>query len=185
MVTKTLVGFSGGVESTSLMKYLLLETDDLLQVVHIYCNDSRNRAQWEWAAVQRLLPELRKIRDFEFSRVDVSFPMDLWDPEVQCTVLPGLMRGYECHRFMRGLNIEDIYPSGRHENRDRLVQWTNFWLKWPLDSNISPDLPMFYWPKKQHMDYISEYLPLTFSCLYPKHDGSACMKCRTCLLREY
>ena len=45
---KTLVGWSGGVESTSLMKYLLTETDDEIIAVHIYSPNSLNRADLEW-----------------------------------------------------------------------------------------------------------------------------------------
>lgn len=177
---RTLVGFSGGVESTSLMKYLLTETDDEIIAFHIYAPNSLNRAELEWNAVLALQPELRKIRSFDLIRTDIYLPFDTCDPEVQCTVLPSLMKGSRADRFLRGLCIEDIYPSGRHENRDRLVKWVNFWLK--TDSDISPDLPMFYWPKKWHMHYISEYLHLTYSCLQPV-DGAACGVCRSCRLR--
>jgi len=178
---RTLVGFSGGVESTGLMKFLLTETTDEIIAVHIYAPNSLQRADLEWNAVQRLNPLLQSIRPFELQRVDIHFPWDTCDPEVQCTVLPGLMKGSRADRFLRGLCIEDIYPSGRHENRDRLVKWCNFWLK--TDTDISPDLPMFYWPKKQHMAYIAEYLHLTYSCLKPVN-GLACGVCRSCLLRK-
>jgi len=179
---KTLVGWSGGVESTGLMKYLLSETKDEIVAVHIYAPNSLNRADLEWAAVQRLNPLLQAIRPFELHRVDIHFPWDTCDPEVQCTVLPALMKGSRADRFLRGLCIEDIYPSGLHENRDRLVKWTNFWLKYLPEADISPDIPMFYWTKKQHMEYIKEYLHLTYSCLSPV-DGVACGKCRSCKLR--
>lgn len=159
---RTLVGWSGCVESTALMKYLLNETEDEIIAVHIYAPNSLNRAELEWNAVQKLKPLLKQIRPFDLIRTDIYLPFDTCDPEVQCTVLPALMKGSGADRFLRGLCAEDLYPSGRHENRDRLVKWCQFWLK--TDADISPDLPMFYWPKKQHMDYLGEYLQHTWSC---------------------
>ena len=177
---RTLVLFSGGVESTSLMKYLLTRTTDEIVAVHIFAPNSLNRAKLEWDAATDLIQKLQSLRHFEPKHVGIYMPWDTCDPEVQCTVIPGLMKGSKADRFLRGLCKEDLYPSGRHENRDRLVEWCKFWLK--TDADISPDLPMFYWPKKEHMEYIKEYLPYTYSCLSPK-DGVACGECRSCRLR--
>lgn len=178
---RTLVGWSGGVESTGLMKYLLTETDDEIIAFHIYAPNSLKRADIEWKTTQVLNVLFQKIRPYQLMKVDITLPWDTCDPEVQATVLPGLMKGSKADRFLRGLCAEDLYPSGLHENRDRLVKWVNFWLK--TDADISPDLPMFYWPKKQHMEYIKKYLPLTFSCLQPI-DEKPCGTCRSCLLRN-
>lgn len=178
---KSLTFLSGGVESTSLMKYILTETEDAVSAIHIFAPNELNRADLEWSATKRVSDELQKIRPFELKRIDICFPWLTCDPEVQCTIIPALMKGSKADRFLRGLCKEDLYPSGTHENRDRLREWVQFWLKTTVD--VTPDLDMFYWPKKQHMFYIQEYLELTFSCLSPVNN-EVCGECRSCNQRK-
>jgi hypothetical protein len=71
MTKKTVVGFSGGWDSTFLMWKLLTETDD--EITAIYLNGESvtqhiftNKSQIQYTRAQKVIEELQKIRTFSF-----------------------------------------------------------------------------------------------------------------------
>lgn len=202
-----LILFSGGVESTALVKWYLLETTEPISVVHIYCpNTISNRAHLEWAAVERLLPLLQAIRPFKFHRVDVTFPFPVRDSEVQVTVIPALLRHLGERQYVRGNCLEDWHeledyrgPALTPENSRarfgrRIAELVLGFMRYdtrgyPTASHkiadtwqeLTPFLPQMRYPKKWHMNYLGDLLELTWSCLQPVKD-LPCGVCGTCKL---
>jgi len=201
--------WSGGVESTSLLKYLLTETTEPVTAVHIYCPNRLERVEQEWAAVEALLPLLQQLRSFVFHRVDLSFPFLVRDSELQTACLPSLLVGTGEKQFVRGLCLEDwqnlpgFTPQVMHPDVARAVfgrriaqhiidyfrddSSTAFTLDSGDWREVSPFYPHMLWPKKQHMRYLGDLLPLTWSCLSPI--GTAmkrvpCRRCKTCVMRN-
>lgn len=202
-----LVLLSGGVESTALLKYYLAETQEPVTAVHIYCpNELSKRAHLEWAAVERILPYLYAIRPFVFHRVDISFPFPVRDSEVQVTVLPALLRHTGERQFVRGHCLEDWHDEAGYQGPPmtpdtararfgrRIAELVLGYLQYdnrgyPTAQHkppatwqeLSPYVPQMMYPKKWHMEYIKELLPLTWSCLSPVQD-KPCGTCGTCRL---
>lgn len=186
-MTKSLVLFSGGVESTSLLKHLLETTPDQVEAVHFYVPNSVRRQALEWAACMELIPRLREIRPFGFHRVDLTLPWDTRDAEVQLALVPALLTGSRSNRFYRGLCKED-WRNGDHGKRmlitSHVVSWLTACGRTPTTvDEVSPNLPHLHLTKKEHMDYLGPLLKHTFSCLSPEGDAP-CLRCSTCKLRE-
>lgn len=208
-----LILFSGGVESASLIKWWLHNQEEPLTAVHIHCPNSVGRAHLELAAVHRLLPHLQAIRPFTYHRVDISFPFDVRDSEVQLAVLPALMRHLGERQFIKGLCAEDwkdeagyrgpaMNPrTARARFGRRMAELIQGYFEYDSNAYLSPagvlvpfryedweEVSPFYepmlWPKAQHLDYLGDLLPLTFSCLRPVR-GQPCGECGTCKLRTH
>lgn len=207
-----LICFSGGVESTSLAKWWLTTQSEPLTVAHIHCPNSVGRAHLELAAVHRLLPRLEQFGTFKYHRVDISFPFDVRDSEVQVSVLPALMRHTGERQFIKGLCLEDWknedgYSGPRinsHTARARFGRRMAELVKGYFEHDahgypnalgqvvhfkyrdwqeVSPFLEPMLWPKAKHIEYLGDLYPLTFSCLKPIH-GHPCGSCGTCVLRQ-
>lgn len=197
--------FSGGVESTSLLKWLLTTTDQPVTAVHIYCPNSVGRAHLEWGAVTRLEPKLQAIRPFVLHRVDMHFPFDVRDSEVQLSVLPALMRHLGERQFVKGLCLEDWKDEDGYRGPNmtpdtararfgrRMAEAVQAYFEYdtrPLNDTlfryrdwheVSPFLPPMLWPKAQHIEHLGDLYPLTWSCLKPI-GGVPCGQCGTCRL---
>jgi hypothetical protein len=192
---KTLVLWSGGVESTSLLKHLLETTDDEIHAVHIYNPTIVGRAHLEWTAVNRLYPRLNFIRPFALDKVDVHLPWIVRDGEIQIAILPALIYGLRPDRFLRGLCAEDwedgrggVYgaPPGPLVINEHVYAWVNnvFHDKWASSEDLSPlSFSHLRFTKKEHMLYLSDLLELTWSCLTPQI-GQPCGRCSACMARK-
>jgi len=206
-----LLMWSGGVESTSLLKQLLTETDEKVNAVHVSCPTSAGRVHLEWGAVCKLEPRLQQIRPFTLHRVDISFPFDVRDSEVQVVVLPALLRHLGETQFMKGLCLEDWKDEAGYAgpamteatNRARfgrriadlvlgyMQHDKNHYagvdlIDWKQKTweDLSPYHESMHWHKAEHMRYLGpELLALTWSCLTPVR-GSPCGECGTCKLRS-
>lgn len=189
MPNRVLVLFSGGIESTSLLKYLLLNTTDVISAVHVYAPNSVNRAEVEAEAVNNLYPHLCNIREFSLDHICVDIPWDTRDAELHSGLIPAMMKGTRSSQFYRGLCRED-WDTGTHDHGKRrligrqVAGWMGNEAMW---ETISPDLPHLWLTKQQHMDYLGDLVPLTWSCLTPIHPCGVpipCGRCSTCILRN-
>lgn len=204
--------FSGGVESCSTAKWWLQNQTEPLTLAHIHCANSVGRAHLELGAVHRLLPELKRFGDLTYHQVDIHFPFDVRDSEVQLAVLPALMRHLGERQFIKGLCAEDWKDEAGYRGPDmnprtararfgrRMAELIQGYFEYDSNAYLSPtgvlvpfryedweDVSPFYepmlWPKQQHMDYIRDLLPLTWSCLKPIRN-QPCGTCGTCKLRD-
>ena len=201
--------FSGGVESTALIKWWLTTQTEPLTVAHIHCPNSVGRAHLELAAVHRLLPRLEEFGTFTYHRVDISFPFDVRDSEVQLSVLPALMRHTGERQFIKGLCLEDWHDGAGYRGPEmnqhtararfgrRMAELVKGYFEYdkngyptPTDTfkyktwqEVSPFYEPMLWPKAKHIEYLGSLYPLTFSCLRPIF-GKPCGECGTCKLRD-
>ena len=71
-----LVMFSGGLDSTTALYYLLKNTDSNLYVHHINLQDNSNKSQEELITCNKMVKEFKKIRNFEYSQSKYSYITD-------------------------------------------------------------------------------------------------------------
>lgn len=181
---KSLVLWSGGTDSTALLKWLLSETDNDIVAVHIYAPNSVKRAEQEWNAVKIFNTHFQSIRPYELHRVDIHIPWDTIDADVHMTILPALINGSKCDNFFRGMCGEDWTEAVRIRHAryyGHILNWMK--PKWDTIQAMSPDLPIKHYTKKQLIQYLSPMGHLTWSCLHPVN-GVQCGECRSCILRR-
>ena len=68
--------FSGGLDSTTALYYLLKNTDSNLYVHHINLQDNSNKSQEELITCNKMVEEIKKIRNFEYSQSKYSYITD-------------------------------------------------------------------------------------------------------------
>jgi hypothetical protein len=198
MPTKTLILFSGGVESTSILKYFLTETKNEVYSHFIRMINPEKRVDYEIAAVNTLIPILQEIRPFTYSTSDISIcagqalPNDI---KVLMMIGSAAMYHHNCTEMYVGCSTEDrdirTTVNGVHTVIARPDTWWQDFQQL-LQPNLKPNdkaedvLPYHFtgdWPKKQHMEYLGDLLPLTWSCRRPVN-GKVCGRCHSCLERN-
>jgi 7-cyano-7-deazaguanine synthase in queuosine biosynthesis len=187
---RVLILWSGGVESTSLLKHFLESTESEVIAVHIHCPNFVGRSHLELGAVQRLEPRLQAIRPFRLDRVNLEFPVTPIDAEVFMTTIPALVYAYKPTFFLRGQCAED-WANNNPFNPKVLgkfvwdwVQRRNFGTTWEHPEALSPTThPWLHLTKKQHMEFLGDLVDGTWSCLAPVH-GWPCGKCPSCEQRN-
>lgn len=172
---KAVVLWSGGIESTSILKYLLETTDLEITAVHLSIPNVQNRQHLELGAIFTLKPLLHRIRHFEFEMITASIPWWSFDWDVQAAFLPVILWGTKCSIFYRGQCQEDakdgVFPGLEKIRKILSITYPN--------ASI-PHHPTYDWTKKQHMKNLGPLLQHTWSCWYPKGDRP-CGACKTCL----
>jgi len=68
-----LVMFSGGLDSTTALYYLLKYTTANIYIHHIKIDDGTNRVNEELSSCHKILKEFKKIRSFEYSESSYSY----------------------------------------------------------------------------------------------------------------
>ena len=184
-MTRTLLLFSGGVESTSLLKYLTEETNDEVVACFISLQNQENHSEQEANAISKILPRL--VRPVTFSSSFISLDSGKGFPPDHFLLFPiavSLKNHHKCDRILRGTCFED----GVRGQSGKFAQEV-FYEKAAITSGfcdykrVFPFLPQYTWPKKKHMEYLGDLLPLTWSCRTPKN-GSPCGTCHSCRERN-
>lgn len=191
---KRLIMWSGGVESTSLLKQLLTDTSDEIFAHFIKYENPEGRYQHELSAIEVLYPMLCKIRPFDlsFSKLNLgkALPNDIkvvgplgviamehHGCEVMMTSY--CQEDYFARSFLDGVSITLPRPSDDHRyywnERRKLIAAV-------AGKDVHPYHHSYDWTKKQHMDYLGELLQFTWSCRRPVN-GKPCGKCHSCLER--
>ena len=191
-MTRALVLWSGGVESTSALLWLLQNTDHDIVAAHISMQNPENRHQEEADAIAALTPYLQEVRKF---RLSVSFlnldgarclPLDY---EVLLPLAIPLKHHFQADFIVRGQCLEDAETRkiGREATPKEVFEDKNSCVVGMLPNyrNEIPWLNIFALPKKQHMDYLGTLLPLTWSCRRPKAEGVPCGTCHSCKQRNH
>lgn len=194
---KTLVLWSGGVESTSLLLRLLTETQDPVHAHFIEMDNREKRFTLERNAVHTLLPMLRAIRDFEFTDSHISVAdgqASGYDYLLQYPIALYVAKWKACTCIYRAGCLEDEWETvsdlagnvrftrpneamGAAHNRRAMVYQA-------IEPHIqlSPYLPSYQLPKARHMQYLGPLAEFTWSCRRPVNDGK-CDRCHACLHR--
>jgi len=194
---RRLILWSGGVESTSLLKQYLSETSDDIFAHYIRMVNPEGRLASENQAVITLTPLLRDIRPFNLSFSDISICSGKALPnDIKVLMMIGSAAFYyhQCDTMYVGCSFEDrdirTTVNGVHTVIKRPDTWWNDFqsLLQPLlkpehsAKDILPYHPSGDWPKKQHMEYLGELLQYTHSCRRP--EKGLCGKCHSCLERN-
>lgn len=190
--------WSGGVESTSIIKHYLETTSHEVFAHYIRHSSSEGRVTHEDRAVESLLPHLQAIRPLYFSssRLDLIDGAGLGrDLQVMYPIGLVAMRHFGCCQLNRGLCMEDnwyralghpttpaIGPNGEHRHVELrkviapLLQYNE------TLEQVAPVLPEYFWPKARHWHNLGTLAYNTWSCRRPK-GGSRCYTCHSCIER--
>lgn len=187
--------WSGGVESTATIKHRLETTDDELFVHYIRHNSREGRMRYEDAAVDALLPLLRKIRPLHYSESSLSLIGGhglAWDFQVLYPIALVAMRHFKCEQINRGLCQEDNwhrqgaryyrnqFGNGAHRHHTLRSALAHMLQGAETLDSVAPMLPEYEWPKAKHWQVLGDLGPLTWSCRRPRIDGVPCGQCHSC-----
>ena len=192
---RILVLWSGGVESTSLLKHLLSETDHEVVAHYVKMINPEHRVTAEVEAIQKLLPRLQQIRHFTYSESEISvcggraLPLDY---TLHYPIAVAAMVYHKCHKIFRGACAEDEWmrmkdktvvnlnpelPGTAYKEKAKIVETITG------RSDLSPYLDRYGQPKSWHWNYLGDLAELTWSCRTPK-ENEECGTCHSCLERN-
>ena len=178
---RVLILWSGGVESTSILKWFLENTDHSISAVHIHCPSVQAKEQQELKAIQTLKPLLHLIRHFDYDMVEINTPWHNPDMFIQAALLPTIINGTRANVFYRG-QCEEDKVNGSLRQRDYVGRFAWEALegkKGATWQDLSPDHPTHHWTKRQHLDHLGYLAQYCWSCWWPKA-GKPCGKCKPC-----
>lgn len=187
---KTLVMWSGGIDSTYTLAMMLKETDDEIVAHHIELVNREYRHISERHAVKKLLPKLQYIRPFKYEETLVDH-----------TRLRLPAGGYDMANvcFAAGISMKDHMGTGRPIERFMIGSHKaegHNWQRWqwiePIakgafyskDGNIDGYAPFYLHDlvsKADEMKYLNDLglLEDTWYCRTPVN-GMVCGSCKTC-----
>lgn len=188
--------FSGGVESASLAKWILTETDWELRLHHVALHNSEKRASAEGRAVRALAARLNTIRSFGLTFSSVSLgggkvtPMDY---AILYPIAHAVASHSGCQHITRGWCQEDNWVRRRKLDGSWAVDPVRDNARWHRQLRVLEGyvddvtdyclwLPPHEWTKAEHYSYLGSWAQLTHSCRTPV-DGRACGRCFSCACR--
>jgi len=175
-VKKTVVLWSGGLDSTGALYNILKDYPDEVFAHHIHFKNRENRWQAEKDSVDKMIPWLRKnVRDFEYS--ESTFEIDLkfigWDIMTSMYIGGLVVKDKKCNKLVLSTNGDDIIHSSwratlsqllaviTHLQRPTEHQW--FPYIWQVVSKTS---------KKEIWNSLPDFLKENFwSCRKPNLNG--------------
>lgn len=202
---RVMVLWSGGVESTSLLKWVLENTDWQVHAHHVRMNNSERRESMEDRALHDLLPRLSTLRKFSgLSYSDASVcrghvvPPDYW---LLYPIGAAVARHKGCDALLRGWCSEDDWtrhadPTGKllrlelAHGRGQFGRWREqlrvlepFIPDGARLHDYCPWLEPHTWAKAQHVAHLGDWARHTWSCRRPKA-SRPCGECFSCHARE-
>jgi 7-cyano-7-deazaguanine synthase in queuosine biosynthesis len=187
--SRLLISWSGGVESTSVLKYFLERTEFPIVSHFIVRISPENRNELEQKAVQTLEPLLKRIRPFETSISYVSLdsgsalPMD-YEVEIPLSLL--VARHRNCSNVLRGNCLEDN-KRARYSPKEDFDSKVSLGQGFVFNRDIKQVIPYIHClydePKRWHIRNLGELFQHTWSCRRPV-SGEECGTCHSCLERN-
>jgi 7-cyano-7-deazaguanine synthase in queuosine biosynthesis len=199
-----LVLWSGGIESTSVLHQFLAGTEERVVAHHLVLDNTEGRARAELRAIERLLPELRKIRDFEYSSSEIrlcSGELTLKDREIYHWIGYRVMQHHHCRTMYKGYSAEDQYQrvTVHTESGSNLI-WVPYdsvreayysrarMLEVLLEGQTVEQVMPYYesaeWTRAQHWQSMGALAELTWSCRRPQQNYLPCERCHSCWERS-
>lgn len=195
-MSRVMLLWSGGVESTSLLKHLLLTTRHEVVAHHIQMMNPEQRDDLELERVERLVKLLRDpargLRPFEFTHTLLRLCRGDALPHDADVVFPlGIlaMRHHHCTVLLRGWCLEDYVdrPGGSVPDGTRYRRQAAPYLGLLRPNEMIPEHPTHAWPKARHARFLGDLAEETWSCRRPdrsKGYAAPCGKCHACRERE-
>lgn len=183
-MTKVLITWSGGIDSTYTLAWMLSNTDWEIHAHHAHILNHEGRAEAENKAIKTLIPKLSAIRPFTYSEnlIDHSSRNAIpFDMSVMCFEAGVMIRehGYANKPF-------DFWTIGTHKDEGH---WQERW------NVIEPAAKAACWPiaypgfklintvtKKEEINFLGSLglFKDTWYCRTPSSTGTVCRKCKTC-----
>lgn len=189
---KVAILWSGGVDSTSVVKQYLEKTNFNILVIHIYyvTTNQDDRYIYEMKAVNRLLPELQKIRPFEYTTLNLGFEKDIYSGDL--ILFAGsvfvLAASQGCKEIIIGF-VSDIRKNQQFYVKNKLFAMNSiceiiakFDNYKRLPRYKKPQLGI-YGKKSFYIDQLGELFALTHWCRNPteiKEGQQGCGHCMPC-----
>jgi 7-cyano-7-deazaguanine synthase in queuosine biosynthesis len=188
-----IIMFSGGYDSTAYMIHFLKNTNLPVHAHHIIMKNAENRHEPEQRAVEKIIPLLKKIREFTYTesgwdyRVPGFFGYDILIAAFIGSIVAGdyLKRWKQCDVII-GVTSNDMahaptpFSSFTRQERARAVFDGTFLhipkrqrpnLGWPLCEKTKSELTaMIPSEIRQHI----------FTCRTPKENFERCGECKSC-----
>ena len=198
---RIMVLWSGGVESTSLLKYLLSTTTDEIVAHNITIhNPEAVRIPYEQKAMWDLKPMLTDIRPFEYTTSEINICTGKAYPhDIEFHYPIGILAMYceSCRQLMRAQCLEDSYQKETRNGIRKYVKLDEIdtgynqrrqILRPFLKGNdsietIAPWHETYTWTKAKHIEYLGDMFQYTWSCRKPVN-GKECNKCHACCERN-
>jgi len=191
-LSKCLVLFSGGIDSTAMLKHLLESTKDELVVHHISMRTLEDHWMAEDEAAVKIIEYLRAIRYFDYSMsvIDIGRVRSWLDWELLGFMGALQAREYQCDTIAVGrkkdgktfatspkiFGAQHEFMQGMSESLAR----TNLFL---MKGNVVArwDYPLWDWSSRRVVEYLGpELRALTISCRRPTRTESGWQPCGQC-----
>lgn len=198
---KVLLLWSGGIESTSLLKWQLENTDNEVFAHRIIFHNYQDRDADEAKAIANLIPLMTAIRPFHYDTSEVSVcEGQYWPQDKVMYHSLGTMAlvHHKCERMLKGYCAEDQWSRvwqfhdhddvrlsyHRHDSLEEVYHDKAVMVKafLPETMNFDEVIKIYdtaYWTKSKHCKYLGEMLQYTWSCRKPKL-GKECYRCHSC-----
>lgn len=188
-MTTSILAFSGGIDSTYILKYLLTETDDTVIAHHVHMKNHENRWREENIACQNIVEYCKNnFRDFTYSVSTVDrtgmkhIGYDIYTAAAEMGAashnVKFLIGDYPDHVYF-GMHTGEF---GRGNSDDK----SELYINQVLEANChATKIPRYkrhpLLSKKESIDYIGEDLyNMTWYCRRPVN-GLRCGGCKACL----
>ena len=191
MISKefSLLLFSGGLDSTAVLLWLLKNSKENIHVHHIFLQNSENRAEAEKISVNKILNycKLNYDRPFTYTRSVWKMPEEAFVPfdlYVYMFTAAMIARGY------KGRNIlKKVVTGSIKENIKTEIRRKQAWGIFKSSCAGRPDLEKVEWftplsemTKKEVYAYLPKELSeLTWSCRRPIYNNDKILKCGICV----
>lgn len=185
--------WTGGIESTSLLLWLLRCTDWRVHAHHVRLDNPERRECAEQFAIIDLLPKLRSVRPFEYSESQLSVCGGEalgWDAELIYPIGRVAARHHKCEQVLRGWCAEDEWLRAEGhpltpwpgKQKKRFEQIAEDALGFDA-ARLAPWLDIYAQPKAWHWQRLGNLAELTWSCRRPVDGHTPCGKCHACIER--
>lgn len=191
MKKRVLLLWSGGIDSTSVLKYYLEKTDfDIvaLKIKYFTKNKSKIRIQYELEAIKKLLPLLQLIRTFQYEEMTVEVPSNMAGVDVlqfgTLSIYP--CNSFKCDEIIISFTTDAHNEKYSHKQVEKLNQIAN--VLYNGNVNIWTKKPVFVVhpfinSKREYILNLNELVKHCWFCRQPFNvvdNNNGCGKCHAC-----
>lgn len=195
MNKKICICWSGGIDSTSVLKQYLLKTDYKILVIHVdFRNtDTSTRNVRELKAIEKMLPLMQQIRPFDYKLITVHTPfIKSLDVAIFALQVYGVAKYQKCSEIILSYikdfhGDEKLHKKGIKILNDAINNMASIFYNLNNYKGISPKFktPMdgIFGTKAEYMEQIPELLDMVWFCRnpneVPEHENG-CGYCYAC-----
>ena len=190
---KIAILWSGGVDSTSVLKQYLEKTKFDIVAIHIdySYNNQDNRNLKEWQSVQELLPKLQLIRPFEFYSMDLKYYTNIYSGDLILFAAPVFVQAASlgCKEIIIGFvkdirYNQDFYVKNKLFAMNSICEVIAKFDKYKRMCRFKKPMAGIYANKKTYIQNLNELFALVHWCrnpsaILPGEKGcGVCMPCK-------